>query len=290
MSVLSTTWHHIRRSPFQSVGAIFIMTLSFFVLTSFIIVSNGLSQVLRYFENKPEITLFLKDGLDKPTVEGIEKEISQYPNIKSIKFISKDEALSIYRDQNKDNPLLLEMVNANILPASFEVSAYDPKTLELISQNFASRKTQIDEIVYQKDVVDSLLTWTTTIRKVGLVIISVLGFVSFLFIFTVITMKITNRKEEIRVSRLLGASNWYVNRPFLLEGLFYGIIGMVFGSLISGAIFYFTRNKINTFFTPVNFFSFDFIYLAKTMAVELAGAIFVGLFASWTGVKRLIKF
>ncbi|MCL4383989.1 ABC transporter permease [Patescibacteria group bacterium] len=290
MSTASTTWHHIRRSPFQSLGAIIMMTISFFVFTAFFVITNGMSQVLSYFENKPEITIFLKDGLDKDTVENVQKELAAYPNIKEIKFISKDKALAIYREQNKDNPLLLEMVSASILPASFEVSAYEPKVLQDIANNFGNRKDVVDEIVYQKDVIDSLLNWTSTIRKVGLVTLAVLGSVSFLFIFTVITMKITGRKDEIKISRLLGASGWYTSRPFLLEGVFYGLIGVILGSSFCLAAFYFTRNSINQFFNPVTFLTLNPIFYAKAIGIELLSGIFLGLFASWVGVSRLIKF
>ena len=290
MSTFSTTWHHIRRSPFQSFGAIFMMSISFFVFTSFYVISNGMSQVLSFFENKPEITIFLKDGLDKDKVESVQKELASYPSIKEIRFISKDKALSIYREQNKDNPLLLEMVSASILPASFEVSAYDPKILQEISTNFSNKKTLVDEIVYQKDVIESLLNWTSTIRKVGILMIAVLGSVSFLFIFTVITMKITGRKDEIKISRLLGASGWYTSKPFLLEGVYYGIVGVLIGAGVSLTLFYFTQQPINKFFSPVNFLTWNPIFYLKAIGIEFLAGTLLGLFASWVGVSRLIKF
>ncbi|MFA6250188.1 MAG: permease-like cell division protein FtsX, partial [Candidatus Shapirobacteria bacterium] len=123
MTPLKTAWHHIRRSPFQSFVATLVMSACFFTLTTFILVNRGLSSVLIHFETKPEITIFLKDGLDKLTIENLQKELSSYPNIREIKFISKEKALSIYKEQNRDNPLLTEMVTASILPAYFEVSA-----------------------------------------------------------------------------------------------------------------------------------------------------------------------
>ena len=107
MNHIRTTWHHIRRSPFQSLIAIIVMTLSFFVMSIFIFTNTGLSTVLNYFETKPEITLFLKDGLDKTTIEGIQKELSNYKNVKEIKYISKDKALEIYKEQNKDKEICL---------------------------------------------------------------------------------------------------------------------------------------------------------------------------------------
>ena len=290
MTTLSTTWHHIRRSPFQSFGALFVMILSFFVLSSFLILSSGLSQVLGYFENKPAITIFLKDGLDKATVVNVQKELASFPKIKEIKFISKEDALTIYKEQNKDNPLLLEMVTANILPASFEISAYDPAVLQRIATNFTNRSEIVDEIVYQKDIISTLLVWTNIARKVGLAFILVLGTVSFLFIFTVITMKITNRKEEIVISRLLGATGWYISRPFLLEGVFYGVFGCLLGTCFSVLIFWITKDRLNYFFSPVTFFSVNVLFFGKILAEELAVGVTLGLVASFLGVKKHIRF
>jgi len=290
MNHIRTTWHHIRRSPFQSLIAIIVMTLSFFVMSIFIFTNTGLSTVLNYFETKPEITLFLKDGLDKATVEGIQKELSNYKNVKEIKYISKDKALEIYKEQNKDNPLLTEMVTASILPASFEVTVSEPAILEEIYQNYSTRTTVIDEIIYQKDVIKSLLNWTKNIRISGIIITVIIGSISLLTIITIIGMKITNRKEEIKISRLLGASKFYVKKPFLLEGLFYGLFGSFFGFIFTFFIILIIRNSVNNFFQPVVFFNINPVFYLEILLIELSVGSILGLFASWIGSNRYIKY
>jgi cell division transport system permease protein len=290
MTPLKNAWHHIRRSPFQSLIAIIVMTISFFSLSFFVVVSSGMSSVLSYFETKPEITLFLKDGLDQSTVEGIQKELSNYPNIREIKFISKDKALSIYKEQNKDNPMLTEMVTASILPASFEVSVSDPKVLEQIAQNFSAKTDQIDEIIYQKDIIKSLLNWTDFIRKAGIVLVSVTTTVTFLIIFVIIGMKITNRKDEINISRLLGASSFYVKKPFLIEGVIYGLTGSFLGLLFTYSLLAYFYRRINLFFSPVVFVSTDLRFYAVLLLSSLSLGAVIGFCASWIGAKRYIKF
>jgi cell division transport system permease protein len=290
MTPIRTAWHHIRRSPFQSLIAIIVMTISFFGLNFFIMISSGMASVLDYFETKPEITLFLKDGLDRSTVENLQKELSNYPNIREIKFISKEKALTIYQDQNKDNPMLTEMVTASILPASFEVSVSDPAILEQIAENFSSKKDQIDEIIYQKDIIKSLLVWTDIIRKSGIIVVSASSAITFLIIFVIIGMKITNRKEEISISRSLGASNFYVKRPFLFEGIFYGIVGSLIGTLSSILIFRYLSGRINNFFNPITFVSSDISFYSFTILLSLLAGTIIGYLASYFGVKRYIKF
>ncbi len=290
MTPFKNAWHHIRRSPFQSLIAAIVMTISFMILSFFLIVSGGMSTVLNYFETKPEITIFLKDGLDRSTVENIQKELSNYQNIREIKFISKEKALAIYQEENKDNPLLTEMVTASILPASFEVSVSDPKILEEIAQNFSTKKDQVDEIIYQKDIINSLLSWTDFIRKTGIIAVSITTAVTFLIISVIIGMKITNRKDEINISRLLGASSFYVKKPFLIEGIIYGLVGSFLGCLIVFLLTLYFRNQINSFFNPIIFISTNLQHYALILVSCLFLGSIIGYLASWLGVKRYIKF
>ncbi|MFA6518955.1 MAG: permease-like cell division protein FtsX [Candidatus Shapirobacteria bacterium] len=290
MSPLKTAWLHLRRSPFQGLTALLMMTIFFFLSSSFVFISYGFSSLLNYYETKPEITIFLKDGIDSSTIDSIQKEISNFEKIREIRFISKEKALSIYQEQNRQDPLLTELVTSSILPASFEVSVSDPKVLEQISSAFSGRTNIVDEIIYQKDTIDSLLNWTNIIRHLGLVAISIFGFTSFLVIFVIIGMKITSRKEEIKICRLLGASSFYVVRPFLLEGVIYGFIGALVGSGISFAFSEIYRQSINQFFQPIVFIPvLSYFQPIITLSCLFFG-IFLGSVAGWFGSKRYIRF
>ncbi len=290
MSAKKTTWHHIRRSPLQSMAALIIVFFTALLFIVFYLVSSGLSKTLTYFETKPEITIFLKDGLSKDLVQSVQNDLSLYPDIREIRFISKEKALDIYQDQNKDNPLLLEMVTSDILPASFEVSANNPQTLEQIENDFKTRTDIVDELIYQKDVVSNLLVWTQRIRLSALIFVSLFSFVSFLVIFTIIGMKITNRKDEIRISRLLGASRSFVKKPFIMEGIFYGLVGSLFANLVVLPIAYLFKTDVNNFFQPINFINLDPIHILQIVAVSCLLSIILTYFASILSVKRYFKF
>lgn len=283
-------WHHIRRSPFQSLIAILVITTTFFVFSSFLIVSQGLSSVLKYYESKPEITIFLADGLDKSTVETIQKQLTNYPSVKDVKFISKEKALAIYKEQNKDNPMLTEMVTSSILPASFDVATNDPKVLTTIYNDFKDKKDWVSDIIYQKNIIDQLLNWTKTIRLWGAIIVSILTINGFGVIFVILSMKITNRKEEINISRLLGASKYYVKKPFLVEGIFYGLFGAFFGTLLSLILFSILSPNINQFFKPIIFFSPAFTYFISLLSIQSLLGTLLGFISSWFGVRRFIKY
>jgi cell division transport system permease protein len=290
MNAVRHAWHHLRRSPFQSFTALLMMTVFFFLSSTFVFISLGFSSLLNYYETKPEITIFLKDGLDSSTIDTTQKELSNFPGIREIRFISKEKALSIYQEQNKGNPLLTELVTASILPASFEVSVSDPKMLEQISAVFSGRTSIVEEMIYQKDIVDSLLTWTNTLRRFGVGIITVFGFTCFLVIFIIIGMKITNRKEEIKICRLLGASNFYVIKPFIIEGAIYGLVGAIVGGGFSITLSQAYQKPINTFFQPTVFVPTNSLFLMLLFLALVFSGIIMGLVSSWFGAKRYIRF
>jgi len=159
MGIFQITWKHIRRSPYQALAALIIMVLTFFVVSVFSLISFGSEKLLNYFETRPQITAFLKDEVTGERVEALKAQLTETGKVANLKYISKEEALAIYREQNKDDPLLLEMVTADILPASLEVSAVDSASLPQLAQ-ILKEAEGVEEVLFQEDVVATLTTWT----------------------------------------------------------------------------------------------------------------------------------
>jgi len=138
-----------------------------FLLGGFVVLTTTASAfVLRYFESKPQITVFFNEKAGKPEIDALQKILEDTKLTSSVTYVSKEQALEIYKEQNKKDPLLLEMVTASILPASLEISAIDPKDLKVL-EPIIRKSESIEDVVYQKDVVDSLIAWTNAIRVIG---------------------------------------------------------------------------------------------------------------------------
>ncbi len=235
----SEFWKTIRRTPYQSLASFLILfftlllSLFFFNLTSFF---NG---VLQYVESKPQVTVYFETSIDEKDISQIRKEIQDTGKVQSIKYISKQDALEIYRGLNKDNPLLLEMVSADILPASLEIYAKEPQFLAEIAAKLKD-KVGVDEIVFQRDIIDKLLSLTTLLRRVSLAILAFLLVIAFIVLMTTSAFKIALKKEEIELLQYLGASKFYVRKPFLFEGVMFGLTSatLAFG-IFYGLYFYF---------------------------------------------------
>ncbi|MDO8451486.1 MAG: permease-like cell division protein FtsX [bacterium] len=239
MKTLDTTWKHIRRSPYQSLAAVLTMFLTFLLTGIFFLTSASSIMVLRFFESKPQITVFFTDEATSDEIDGLKKTLEDTGKISSIRFISKDDALKVYQEQNKNDPLLLEMVTADILPASLEVSAKDPKFLREL-EPVVKDAVHVEEVVYQQDVVETLLSWTNAVRMVGGVLGGLLAVDAILIVVTIISMKIALKKEEIDILKLVGAAPWYIRTPFILEGGIYGVVGACIAWItISGVVLWF---------------------------------------------------
>ncbi len=223
-----TAWYHLRRSPYQSVAIMVVLTLCLFVTTLFILIAGGAEKTLKTLESQPEVIAFFVQPPTNEELEQLKAQLIGTGVIKEIKYVSQEEALEKYRADNKDNPLLLEMVTADILPASVEVSTKNPESLSQIAEILNTHEN-VDEVIYQKDVIEKLVKWTKFLRMLGIVLISVLGVMSFLTIFIIIGLKIALRRNEVEILRLIGASPGFIRWPFLLEGAIYGLIGAFVG-------------------------------------------------------------
>lgn len=289
MRGLSVALRYMKRSPYQAAAAISVMTLTFFVAGLIFLIGIASSSILSYFESRPQITAFFEGGKSQEEIGVLNSKLEATGKVATIKYISQEEALQIYQDQNKNDPILLEMVTADILPASLEVSAKDAKDLASLAQILDSEEG-VEDVVYQKEVIDSLISWTSAIRTIGLILFIFLAIVSLLIILTVTGIRIALRKEEIEILRLVGASSWYVNSPFLLEGFVYGVLG----GFISWGTLYLLILYATPFLKPILTglplvlpppLVFMLLFL---LGNSLSGGL-LGIVGSFIAVKRYLK-
>ncbi len=298
MRTFSTAWKHMRRSPYQTLAAILTMFLTLLLAGIFFLTTAASAIILQYFEGKPQITVFFVEKAGKNEADALTQTITATGKVASTKFVSKEDALAIYREQNKNDPLLLEMVTADILPASLEISAIDPKYFAEL-EPIIKQAEGVEEVVYQKDVVDTLLSWTNAIRLIGAALATFLAIEAILTTMTVISMKIALKKEEIEILRLVGASPWYIRLPFVIEGGLYGASGAFISWLcITGVVFWIrpfllaflgTIPTINLILT--NPWSSVFLLSSFGFLLGLTAIGFLlGSVGSWVATNRYLKF
>jgi len=286
---LQTVSKYIRRSPYQSIAAILIMSLTFLTISVFSILTIISVRVIDHFQTRPQLSVFFRQDVGNPEIEELKQQLTSTGKVKTIKFISKDEALSIYKKQNEGDALLLDLVTSDILPASIDVQATDALYLDELSQ-IAKASKSVEEVVFQKDIVDSLVKFTNGLRQIGIVIIGILSVVSIFVILTIVGIKITVRKDEIEIMKLIGATNWFIRTPFILEGIFYGAIGALVGWGISyGVLYFYATPQIESFFGGVPVLPIEPMLMLAILGGIFLTAIILGAFSSFLAVLRYLK-
>lgn len=285
---LKTMWHHVRRSPYQATAAVLIMFVAFLAVSVFTILVIGSNKVINYFESKPQVTIFFKDEAKQGDIAGLEESLQASGKVASMHFVSKQDALQIYREQNKNDPLLLELVTADILPASLEISTVQIQDLPAISDSVKTNPI-VQEVVFQKDVVSALSTWTNAIRILGIALIATLTIVSVFIMTTIIGIKISQKRDEIEIMRLIGATKWYISYPFVLEGIFYGLTGAFFGWVISSGVLLYSTPYLESFLRGIPILPVPVLFYIALLGGEFVFAILLGVFASLLAVSRYIK-
>jgi cell division transport system permease protein len=288
MSFIKSAGKNIRRSPYQAMAAILIMTLTFLAISFFTFILVGSSKVINYFESKPQVTAFFKNEAKQTDINQLQTQLQSTGKVASIKFVSKDEALKIYKEQNKNDPLLLDLVTADVLPSSFEISTIKIEDMGAIS-NALNKSALVSDVIYQKDVVSTLTSWTGAMRKIGVVLIVLLSLVSIFIMVTIIGIKISQKKADIEIMKLIGATNWYIRWPFLTEGIVYGIVGAVVGWTIATVGLLYATPFLESFLKGIPVLPASYIDLLSLLGLELVLAVILGVVSSFLAVLRYSK-
>ncbi|OGE35143.1 hypothetical protein A3C32_02360 [Candidatus Daviesbacteria bacterium RIFCSPHIGHO2_02_FULL_41_14] len=290
MILIDIVKRNIRRTPYQALAASMVMFFTFLVLSIFLLLAIGSEQILNYYESKPQAIAFFKDGIQDSDIKVIQDALIATGRVTAFKYVSKNEALAIYKERNKNNPLLLELVTANILPASLEISTVAPEDLKLVAE-LVKKEPVVEEVVFPEDVVASLTSATRVIRTVGGAVTIFLIIFSTMIIVMIIGFKIRIKREEIGIMKLLGASSWFVRLPYLAEGIFYAVSGAVLGYLVSfGLLWYFEpilKNSLGE--VAAVLFPIPLLTMAGFFAVVVLVAVLIGGIGSVVAVRRYLR-
>lgn len=288
MKSIKTMLRNVRRSPYQALAAVLVMMLTFLTVSFFVFLLSGSSRVVSFFESKPQVTAFFKNEAKQQEMDDLAQKVKSMETVASTKFVSKQEALEIYKEQNKEDPLLLDLVTADILPASLEISTYRIEDLAEVSR-VVQESPLVSEVIYQKDIISTLVAWTSAARIIGVALIVVLSLVSLFIMVTIIGIKISQKREDIEIMKLIGASNWYIRWPFIFEGIFYGTLGALIGWSIASLILWYSTPFLQSFLKGIPIFPIPITFFLIILAGELVFAIILGFIASFMAVLRYLK-
>jgi cell division transport system permease protein len=289
-SSLSTAITRIKRSPYQAIAAISVMTLTLFLAGVFIIIAAGSHAIIRFFESQPQVIGYYKSSITPPEseVDALISKIKSLSFVKSVQYTSKEEALKNYTQANLNSPLLLQGVTSNVLPASIEVSATDPKYLKQIADELA-KDASISEVQFPEDIVAPFTLWTRSIRIVGIALVGVHVLVTFLVILLIMSVKVVSRKDEIVTFKLLGATNWYISWPFVLEGFIYGLSGAILAWGTAYLVLLYSMGFLVTFLAGTPILPPPLWFMFSVLGLEVLLGALIGGMGGLVATSRFLK-
>jgi len=267
------------------------------------VVSYSSSKVIKYFETRPQVIAFLKDSATAETISALQHKLQNDMRIKEVKYVSKEEALSIYRDATVDNPLLGELVNPSIFPASLEFSLNDLSHAQGVIEEVKTEAI-VDSVGFTAslggekslgDVVNRLREITLYLKLGGGFFALLLVGTSFLVLVVTLGMRIASRRGEVEILNLIGAKKSFIKKPIIIESIIYVLVGVTLGWLITLiAILYVAPSAINYFGEipilprdPLMFFSlFGIILLGEAVTGILLATLGSNLALSRAGRKK----
>jgi len=295
---LKNAWDHIRRNPFQSFSTFFALAINFFMVSVLAILVYSSTSLLKYFESRPQVIAFLKDEASEEEVSNLFSILSQNPKIKKVKYVSKEEAVEIYKKATEDNPLLSELISPSIFPASIEFSLNDLSFADEVISSLKQEKI-VDSVGFTaniggekniSDVVGRLRTFTWYIRIIGFSLLLLFSLVSFLVLFVMVGLRISTRRQEVEVLRLIGATPSFIRSPLILESIIYGLAGVLGGWLFCFLLMlYISPTLINYFgdlpILPRSMNEFLLLF-ATLLLAEIVFGVFLSLAGSLLAISR----
>lgn len=257
------------------------------VLILILSINNVVNETKNQFD---EIQVYLEDGLTEDQMNNIKNHINECDGVLSVVFQSKEQALEIMKQDWGDEGYLLEGLDQNPLPSSYIVQVKDIKYADNVVNSLTGIQG-IDEIKYYKDIIDKLMTVAKYIRIGGILIIGILMFISVFIISNTIKITVSARKREINIMKYVGASNGYIRGPFIIEGIFLGLIGAALSIVIVNFgydyLFKIVNEKLYVIFTV--YLVPPYLLLKDIIIMFVAIGVGIGTVGSIFSLKKFLN-
>lgn len=300
--IIKTGSQNFVRNLTLAIAAMAVMVITLTIILFSVIANATFSNTIDGLNERIDISVYLKDDVTEDEREKLIGDMRDIDNVKSIDYISKEQALEDYKKANENNLDLLLAISQtdNPLPASLRIKPHDVNKIEEI-RTFLERgdikALQSDETSYSGDrkvAIDKITSATSFFQKAGIAGVIIFALVSMLIIFNTIRMTIFNRRDELQIMRLLGASTSYIRGPFIVETVIYGIIAALISVSVVETIFNAASYAVDSSTLLVFDIPFANDYFARNfwfiLTIQLAIGILIGAASSLIATRRYLKF
>ncbi|GIM28268.1 cell division protein FtsX [Clostridium polyendosporum] len=285
---ISDAFKSLKRNSTISLASMATVLATLFVFGVFLLTAININIGVKDVESKVEIKVFLKDNISTSDQQNVETKLKDTNGVKDVVFESKQEALSRFKQQLNDNASILEGYDDknNPLPSSFVVKLNTPDDSKTVSDTVKDMNG-VESVGNDQELIDKIASFAKTVRWVGVAIFIILIFVSLFLIVNTIKLTVYSRRREVGIMKFVGATDWFIRWPFILEGITIGVVG----AILSDIALYFAYKGVYEKIT-VNLFTVQLmspIYVLSTMSWQfiLSGTI-IGIFGSIIALRKFL--
>lgn len=277
---------NLSRNGWMTFASISAVTVTLLLLGVFLLLAYNVQQFSKQLESQVEMNVYVKEGAARADVLELERQLKSLPELASVTFVSKESGLDQLKDKLQENASLLEGLDQeNPLPDKFILKAKDPQLIGSVAQKVQTLPL-VAKVNYGKDTVEKLFTGINLVRNAGAVFVIGLCFTALFLISNTIKVTIFARRKEIEIMKLVGATNWFIRWPFLIEGLLIGALGAV----LPIAALSFGYQYMLSVYPSFMYFSFapvDLVYSVSLILISI-GAL-IGMIGSVMSISRFLR-
>jgi len=294
--IIKLGWQSFTRDGGVIVATCFILVLTIYLISSLFLLGK-VSQILNSrLEEKVDISVYFKEEASDEKILNVKETISQIPEVKEVRYTSKEKALEEFIERHKEDPILmksLEEVGTNPFLASLNIKASDPTDYQTIADflensAFSNLIEKID-FYQRKAVIERIFTLTSSFKKFLFSFSVILAFISFLVVLNTIRLAILNSSEEIKIQKLVGASNFFIRGPFLVQGAICGLFSAFIAFFLLSGVCWFLSPKIEVLFSDFSLWSIFRVHLFEILLIQIVTGILLGSISSTIAVRKYLE-
>lgn len=278
----------LRRNNWMSVASIGTVAVSLFIFGMFLMMVMNMNKLAENMESQVQINVYLLDKVDREQARDIEKDLKEIEGVESVGFVTKDEAMERFKDRLGDQKTLLDALDeTNPLPDSFEVTVTNPDLVKPA----AEKMEKIDGVEcakYGQDVMEHLFEITRLLRIFGFTLMLVLAFATLFIISNTIRLTVFARRKEIAIMKYVGATDWFIRWPFVMEGMVLGLFGSIIAAMVLRTAYTAMAEKV---YETLAFFPLipEQPFLTYITIVVVISGMVVGAIGSAVSIKKFLK-
>ena len=278
----------IKRNNWMSFASISTVAVSLFVLGMFLIIVLNMNRMASMLESQVQINVYLDDKLKGSEIDDLEDDLKKMQGIESVQYVSREDAIVRLRERLGDQKYLLDALgDKNPLPNAFEVTVKQPTMVETAAKAI-EKFGGVESVKYGQDVVEHLFDMTRLVRIFGFTLMLLLAGATLCIISNTIRLTVFARRKEIAIMKYVGATDWFIRWPFLLEGVVLGFFGGVLASIALRSIYGLITAKVYSTlaFLPL-IPQYPFVnFISLVMVLSGMG---IGALGSTISLKRFLK-